>query len=478
MKKNDKISAPLFNALVDFAESHPISFHVPGHKDGTIFSAEGLPFFKNILRLDKTELTGLDDLHAATGIIEEAQQLAADYFQADKTFFLVGGSTVGNLAMILAICQPGDSIIVQRNSHKSILNALELAGARPVFLSPHFDENTGRYAAPSTEAIIEALNCYPDSVGIVLTYPDYFGSTYPLHEIIQAAHKKDIPVLIDEAHGVHFSSSHQFPDSALELGADIVVQSAHKMAPALTMASFLHMHSALIDSQKVAHYLQVLQSSSPSYPMLASLDLARFYLSSLSEEQIKDVLESTERLRNLLNTSKYWEVEQPTKRQDPLKITITGKEGLPMKQVAALFEKEGIYPELATNTQILFLHGLDVFKKWEAVKLALENMEEELKNMPRHATIGSRRIPQTLVKQLVFSYEEMKQKQIKFVSWQEARGEVAAESIIPYPPGIPLVSKGERLTEKTIELVLHMIKQGINFQHTHINQGIKVFVSG
>lgn len=478
MKNNKQTDTPLFNALIRFSASNPISFHVPGHKDGTIFPSSGLPFFEDILRIDKTELSGLDDLHAAEGVIEEAQLLAAEYFQADKTFFLVGGSTAGNLAMILAVCEPGDSIIVQRNSHKSILHALELSGARPIFVSPDFDETAGRYQAPSAEVIIEALTLYPHSKAVVLTYPDYYGHTYSIQKIIEAAHKKRIPVLVDEAHGVHFSASDQFPASAVELGADVVVHSAHKMAPAMTMASFLHIRSNLVASQRVAHYLQVVQSSSPSYPLMASLDLARAYLASLKERDIAQVIQSARRLKDLLGSSLYWNVAESEESVDPLKITITGEHGFHMKKVAGLFEQEGIYPELATDSQILFLHGLVPFTQWLAVEDALKNIEEKLKNMPRRATIESRRIPPIPIQQLVFSYHEMRKRKPTLVSWQKALGKVAAESVIPYPPGIPLIIRGERLTEEKISLILHMLNQGINFQNTHIAQGIEVFPAG
>lgn len=478
MMKDDQQLTPLFDKLVQFSSNNPISFHVPGHKDGKVFPASGLPFFKDILKIDKTELNGLDDLHAADGVINKAQLLAADYFQTDQTFFLVGGSTSGNLAMILAVCGPDDTIIVQRNSHKSIMNALELSGARPVFVSSEFDERTNRYGNPSLEAIKEALAHYPNAKGLVLTYPDYYGKTYYLQEVIDIAHQQSIPVLIDEAHGVHFSSSPQFPPSALELGADVIVHSAHKMAPAMTMASYLHTQSAFISKQRIAHYLQILQSSSPSYPIMASLDLARAYLASLSEKDIHNVVESANLLREKLNNSEFWEVIFPEKAEDPLKITIAGKGRLNMKQVAELFEKEGIFPELATEQHILFLHGLTPFTEWAVITQALENIEQQLKNRPRHATIETRRIPQNRVQQLVFSYQEMRTKQSVFVYWQEAEGKVAAESVIPYPPGIPLILKGERITKEDVSQVEAMVSKGINFQNKHIKQGIEVFLSG
>src|SRR5699024_7214586 len=219
---------------------------------------------QSLLPLDMTELPGLDDLHAPREIIQEAEELAAAFFKAEHTFFLVGGSTVGNLAMLLATCSPGDDVIVQRNCHKSIMNGLELTGAHPIFIAPEYDSEEGRYLAPSINTLREAVKKYPSAKAVVLTYPDYFGKTFPIKEMIDLAHAYHIPVLVDEAHGVHFSVPEQtIPPSSLALGADVVVQSAHKMAPAMTMASFLHIRSTLVQTDQVGHYLQMLQSSSP-----------------------------------------------------------------------------------------------------------------------------------------------------------------------------------------------------------------------
>lgn len=476
MKNNKNKETPLFDALVSFSNNDPISFHVPGHKDGTVFPSPGLPFFKDILKLDKTELAGLDDLHAADGVIQEAQQLASDYFGTDRSFFLVGGTTAGNLAMILTVCGPDDTIIVQRNSHKSIFNALELSGARAVFVSSVFEEEEGRYGGPCLHSVKEALTQYPYAKGLVLTYPDYYGKTYLLQEAINAAHEKNIPVLVDEAHGVHFTASGQLPASALEMGADIVVHSAHKMAPAMTMASFLHIKSNRISTQQIQYYLQIIQSSSPSYPLMASLDLARSYLASLTDKDIAKAIESAENFRRILKRSKHWRVRIPDKADDPFKTTIVAEQGINMKHAATLFEQAHIYPELATDSHILFIHGLAPFTEGEKVMAALEKIEEQLKNTSRHATIESRRLPQASVQPLALSYQEMKKRKIFFVSWQEAAGKVAAEPVIPYPPGIPLICKGERITEEMVIQIMNMLTREINFQNTRIKDGVNVFL--
>ncbi|MUK88097.1 aminotransferase class I/II-fold pyridoxal phosphate-dependent enzyme [Ornithinibacillus sp. L9] len=470
--KNNDYHAPLFHHLSQFINLHPISFHVPGHKNGTIFPDHAKEYFQSVLQLDLTELNGLDDLHAPKGVIAEAEQLASEYFQADHTFFLVGGSTVGNLAMILAVCSPGDKIIVQRNSHKSIMNGLELSGANPIFINPEYDSEVERYHAPSYQTVSQAIHMHPDAKALVLTYPDYFGQTYAIQELIELAHSHGIPVFVDEAHGVHFSLGEPFPPSALVLGADVVVQSAHKMAPAMTMSSYLHMKSNMLSKEAIAHYLQMLQSSSPSYPLMASLDLSRSFLATLSSKSRADIFQSVEQLRNVLQLGTHWKV---LLGDDPLKITLHVNKGISGFEVAQCLENEGIYPELATTNQVLLIHGLGVFDQLEKVEKVIKTINEQLKYEPNHATIDISRLFREPIQELALSHQMMRQMDPIQIPLTKAKGFIAAEAIIPYPPGIPLVAKGERITEAHIEIINQLIEQGATIQHRHIEEGIQVF---
>ncbi|WP_053216976.1 aminotransferase class I/II-fold pyridoxal phosphate-dependent enzyme [Virgibacillus senegalensis] len=464
---------PLFGALQSFSHQHPLSFHVPGHKNGEVFADKGLENFAGLLPLDVTELTGLDDLHAPTGIIKEAQDLAADWFGADETFFLVGGSTAGNLAMMLTAAVLGRKVLVQRNCHKSILNGLELSGVEPVFAAPAYDDEVDRYTAPALETMKQAIDQHPEIGAIVLTYPDYFGTSFDLKAVVEMAHQHHIAVLVDEAHGVHFSLSEKFPVSALDAGADIVVQSAHKMAPAMTMASFLHIKSSIIDRADVAHYLQMIQSSSPSYPLMASLDLARYYLAGVTENKLQSILDSTNRLRMELSSVEGWKVAEIREGvDDPLKITLQVDKCWTGTQVAKLFEEQGIHPELSTDSHILFIHGLAPFQEWVRLKTALEKISGQLKFLPNRDTIGSVKFEQQQVQSLEFSYQTMNRMRKEFLNWTRAEGEIAAQAVIPYPPGIPLLLKGEKITASHIKMINYLIKQGINFQNHHIEQGI------
>ncbi|MDC3414891.1 aminotransferase class I/II-fold pyridoxal phosphate-dependent enzyme [Aquibacillus sp. 3ASR75-11] len=464
--------APLYEALYQFSQGEPISFHVPGHKNGKIFSRQGEALFKHVLSLDVTELTGLDDLHEPTGVIHEAQQLSSDWFGADDTFFLVGGSTVGNLAMILSTSSRGDKVIVQRNCHKSILNGLELAGVKPIFVASIFQKDRNRYVGPSVDQVIKAIKEHPEAKSVILTYPDYFGMVFPLEEIIRIAHSVQMPVLIDEAHGVHFSTHPIFPKSSLELGADIVIQSAHKMAPAMTMGAYLHVRSSLVVKENIAYYLQLLQSSSPSYPILASLDLARHFLANQKVEVIHDVHKSVKKVKNILSNGLFWNILES---DDPLKIILQVNKGYNGREVAYLFEQEKIYPELSTHDQLLFIHGLEPFENWSFLSNAIDNIVERLKLMPNHATIEEIQIPQESIQMLRFSYDDMKNKAVTLRSLDRSIGCVAAEAVVPYPPGIPLIVKGEVVTETHIKAIHFLLDKEINFQNRNIKQGFKTF---
>lgn len=476
---NNKVEqAPLYEKLINISSHSPISFHVPGHKNGKIFPKLGYEKFKQLLSIDLTELTGLDDLHAPSQVIKEAQDLAANWFQSKKTYFLVGGSTVGNLAMILATCSVGDKVIVQRNCHKSILNGLELSGAHPIFMAPVYDERVKRYTTPTYKYIKKAIEDNPKAKAIVLTYPDYFGHTFNLKEVVEFAHSYGIPVLVDEAHGVHFSLGNFFPETALESGADVVVQSAHKMAPAMTMASFLHVNSSYVAPDRIEHFLQMLQSSSPSYPLLASLDLSRLYLQSITKEELEKIQTSVGCLRDKLSESQFWSVLQLVEGEDdPLKITIQISD-FNAREVATLFEKENIYPELTTHNQILFIHGLSPFTEWERLDTSLKKINGQLKSKSKRAKIDEKELYfSSMIQSLTYSYGKMNKMETIFLPWEQIDCHIAAEAIIPYPPGIPIIAKGENITNKHKEVIKYLVEQGTTFQNLSIKKGLKVFLN-
>jgi arginine decarboxylase len=453
---------PLVEALIEFKEENPISFHVPGHKNGML---SGLPSeLRNALRYDFTELEGLDDLHEPTGVIEEAQQKLSLLYGSDRSFFLVNGSTVGNLAMIYATCRAGETVIVQRNAHKSIFHAIELTGARPVFVSPVWDPTTLTAGAVTAVQVGKALKAYPDAKAVILTYPTYYGLTgIELEETIRICHTYDVPVLVDEAHGAHFVVGEPFPRSALDMGADVVVHSAHKTLPAMTMASFLHVRSDFIAVEKVAYYLGMLQSSSPSYLLMASLDDARSYAESYSVEDKKffmeeraAFIEGLELIRGL----------QTVETDDPLKL-ILRVEGYTGFDIQKKLETEGIYGEIADPYQVLFVLPLlktktsfpfeEICKK---IAIAISNLDESDRTIK---TVEVSRLKEGLSR-LVYTSEEIACMELEWVPFEESVGRIAAASIIPYPPGIPLLIAGEIVFEGHVQSLRKLLQIGAKFQ--------------
>ncbi|MEH7118896.1 aminotransferase class I/II-fold pyridoxal phosphate-dependent enzyme [Neobacillus vireti] len=456
---------PLFDALKEHINKNPISFHVPGHKYGRIHTYQQDEFFKGILKIDATELTGLDDLHSPEGPIMEAEELLAELYGTKKSFFLVNGSTVGNLVMIMAACPEDSTVLVQRNCHKSVLNALKLANVRPVFLEPEVNKEWQVAAGISFETVEQAINRYADAKAMILTYPNYYGMVYELKEIIDLAHQYNIPVLVDEAHGPHFIAGEPFPLSALQLGADLVVHSAHKTLPAMTMGSFLHVNSTLVNIEKVKEYLAIFQSSSPSYPIMASLDIARHYLALYDQEDLQELLSEIDSFKKELASIETIKVLTfPKNLGDCLRITVQSRCGLSGFELQKRFEKFGIYSELADPYNVLFI--LPLLKKGQTyplhetvgkIKRALDGFTFE--DMREDAYSGDQRISE-----LAISYREMDEQSVKQVQIDKALGLICAEPIIPYPPGIPLLLKGETITNSKLLQLKRLLQTGARFQ--------------
>jgi arginine/lysine/ornithine decarboxylase len=476
---NTQLKKPLYEALTEHVNKKPISFHVPGHKYGEMAPTDANYFFEQILKIDATELTGLDDLHSPEGAILEAERLLAELYHTKKSFFLVNGSTVGNLAMIMAACSEDDLVLVQRNCHKSVLNALRLAKVRPIFLEPEYNQEWKIASGVSMETVEQAVALYRGVKAIVLTYPNYYGMTYDLQSIIHLAHDHHIPVLVDEAHGPHFIIGKSVPPSALQLGADIVVHSAHKTLPAMTMGSFLHVNSNQVNLEQVKEYLEMFQSSSPSYPIMASLDIARHYLATYEHTDLSFLLTEIQHFKEALaNINAIKVLDFPSNHGDILKITIQTRCELSGFELQQRFEEFGIYTELADPYNVLFI--LPLLKNGQNYRLA--EVAEKLKK----ALIGLRlcevkevyHMGGQKISELAIPYKEMTELAIEEVEIANASGTICAESIIPYPPGIPLLIKGERITEEKQNQLYHLLHSGARFQGGSLlkNGLIKAFV--
>lgn len=460
----NQTNRPLVRALQLLQEQNPVSFHVPGHKHGHL---SNLPSeMQASLSFDFTELTGLDDLHEAEGVIREAESLLSSLYQSNRSFFLINGSTVGNLAMIYAACQADDTIIVQRNAHKSVFHAIELTGARPVLISPQWDAHTRTPGVLTPDQVERALAAHPHAKAIVLTYPTYYGiAGERLGEIIDLCHSRSVPVLVDEAHGAHFIIGEPFPHSAIEMGADVVVHSAHKTLPAMTMGSFLHVRSKLISEKKIAHYLQMLQSSSPSYIIMASLDDARAYAASYKGNDKRKFMELRSSFIQELKEINHLEIVET---DDPLKLLIRA-EGHSGFALQAALEAEGIYVELADPYQVLFIVPLwneqsaPPLQAWKEKMVAAVTNLGKVEEPPISISLAAWPAG---ISTLAYPPSALPDMETEWISMDEAEGRIAAASVIPYPPGIPLLIKGEEIKESHIQALSALTKAGARFQGT------------
>ncbi|QIW78400.1 aminotransferase class I/II-fold pyridoxal phosphate-dependent enzyme [Bacillus tequilensis] len=466
------MNTPLYKALIQHARRNSHSFHVPGHHNGDVFFDDAKSIFDPLLTIDVTELSGLDDLHHPSGVIKEAQELVSQLYGSAESFFLVNGTTVGNLAMILSVCEPGGPILVQRNCHKSVFHAVDLAGAEPVYLAPDIDKAMHVPTHVPLDTIKEALAAYPHAKGLVLTNPTYYGHSADLTEIISEAHHYGIPVLVDEAHGAHFVLEEPFPVSALKMGADIVVQSAHKTLPAMTMGSYLHIGKGCrVNRDRVADYLKRLQSSSPSYPIMASLDIARAYVQRIIEEQkLPDIMQRIQSLKQTFDSLTNAEAVKPADPRmttDPLKLTIRSKRGHSGYTLQNILERANIFTELADENQVLLVLPLGGARRINAE--TMKSIDEEIEKTPPDQMFVSAEWGAQPVTVLPYQKKVLHTFKKEYVDFNEAAGRLNAEDIIPYPPGIPMVMAGERITKESVEKLSRLISM-----KTHVQGNMKI----
>lgn len=454
---------PLYDALVHHAKQRARSFHVPGHKNGTVFSEKAQKYFHSLLLLDLTELSGLDDLHHPQGPIAEAQVLLAEFYGSDRSYFLVGGSTVGNLAMLLSVCGQGDTVLIQRNCHQSVINALDLAGAQPVFVAPMIDEESALATAPSLDTVRKALESYPQAKALLLTHPNYYGMAANLGPLIEEAHSYEVPVLVDEAHGAHFVLEAPFPQSSLACGADAVVQSAHKTLPAMTMGAFLHTNGPCLSRQRLEKNLQRLQSSSPSYPIMASLDLARNFLENLPKEELhiigRDIKKVRHRLQQFPQLSVLAGPSTAYAALDPLKITVQTRGSLSGFELQQRLQKQGVYPELADPYHVLLVMPLARFEETDALMAAIEKALDGVHAGEAPPCPHPLEMPP--LSQPVRLDEELSTLRVPL---EETAGLVCAQEVTPYPPGVPLLLEGETISASQITALYDWAKAGGGFQ--------------
>lgn len=464
---------PLFSGVVNHAKKDPIQFHIPGHKKGKAMDPEFRQFIgDNALSIDLINIEPLDDLHHPHGIIKEAQQLAAEAFGADHTFFSVQGTSGAIMTMIMSVCGPNDKIIVPRNVHKSIMSAIVFSGATPIFIRPEIDKNLGISHGITTSAVQKALEQHPDAKGLLVINPTYFGISANLKEIVDLAHSYDIPVLVDEAHGVHIHFHDALPLSAMQAGADMAATSVHKLGGSLTQSSILNVRDGLVSPQRVQSIISMLTTTSTSYLLLSSLDVARKRLATKGFELIeraitlaKDAQKAINQIPGLYCAGEDILGTEATYDYDPTKLIISVKElGITGYQAELwLREHYNLEVELSDLYNILCIIS---FGDSEVETNTLINALQELSNTYCDTPCAKQEhhiyIPDIPV--LAMSPRDAFYSETELVPFHESVGRIIAEFIMVYPPGIPILIPGEIITDDNLHYIEENLRVGLPVQ--------------
>ncbi|AFY43519.1 aminotransferase class I/II-fold pyridoxal phosphate-dependent enzyme [Nostoc sp. PCC 7107] len=449
----DQKEAPLLDAIKRCTVKSHTPFYTPGHKRGQGISPVLADLLgEKLFRADLTELAELDSLFSPQGVIRAAQTLAAEAFGASQTWFLVNGSTCGIEAAILATCGTGDKIILPRNVHSSAIAGLILSGAIPIFINPEYDPVFDIAHSITPNTLEAALQQHPDTKAVLTVYPTYYGVCGDLAAIAHITHQYNIPLLVDEAHGAHFAFHSELPTSALAAGADLTVQSIHKVLGAMTQASMLHIQGERIDSDRISKALQLVQSTSPSYILLASLDAARQQMALDGEQLMSRTLQLADIARTKISQLTGLSVLQPQlspgfRELDQTRLTIkVSKLGL------TGFEAEEILDEkLGVTAEFSSLHNLTFI-------ISLGNTVNDIQqliqgfNLLSEKYLCNRVIIKPALGQNFAEYTmQISPRDAFFASSEtlpieQTSDRICAEIVCPYPPGIPVLMPGEIIT--------------------------------
>lgn len=457
--------------MVALAEHRKVSFHTPGHKSGKGISTRFRKFVgSKIFAIDLTTLDEVDSLHKPQGVIKDAQTLAALAYGADRSFFLLNGTTGGNHAMILATCNPNDTVLVSRNAHKSVLAGLIFSGAQPIFFDTEIDRNFNIPLNVTYETTVAAIDAHPHAKTLFLTSPNYYGVCADIMRIIAYAHQKGLIVLVDEAHGPHLHFHPDLPRSAMSAGADMAVQSTHKIIGGMTQASMLHAQGTRVDMTTLAAVLRFVQTTSPSYILMASLDLARMQMATEGKKLLDKTIRLAEEARHQINQipglfciGQAHLVRETTRWDlDVTKLTICvsglGLSGYEASKI--LNNRYNIQVEMADATHILVIVSIGDRRE------DLHRLVDSLRQMSKE---DSRQVRPLFMEEIslppVGGIARMTPRLAFFASYQylpldQACGAVSSEIVTVYPPGIPLLIPGEVVTSEIVAYIQTMDKWG------------------
>ena len=453
--------APLLEELLKYKSENNLILSMPGNKSGKGFLRDelGKRLKDSLGELDITEVDPLDNLHNPEGVIKEAQELLAKTYKVKKAYFLVNGSSSGNLAAIFSAFKEGEEVLVERNCHKSIYNALILRKLKVIYIDAVVDNNLGIFLPPKEDEINNALRKAKDPKGIILTNPNYFGIYYDLEKTIEKLRKEGLKVIIDSAHGAHFGFNEKLPKSMATLG-DYVVVSAHKTLPSLTQGAFLLVNSM---DDSIEFYLKAFMTTSPSYLIMASLDYSRYYLDNYAKEDYDNLIERAEKYRkdiNLLN--KVYIVSNKDIEEnyniDKSRYLMTVEEGYSGHKLLEYLRSKKIQSEMSfSRGVVLILSPSNTDKDFQKIYSAIKELNMDILKTEESIVEFSKSYP----KKVLEPYEVFNFK-YKYMNLKESIDKVSKEFIVPYPPGIPVVCPGEKITSEVIDILMSYINNNLS----------------
>lgn len=469
-QRDNGLRAPIAEAMKAYAADGARAYHTPGHKQGL----GAYPLLKALvteegLREEVSLMEELDDLHEPTMCIKEAQEMAAALYGADQAFFMINGTTGAIHTMLMGALAPGDTVLVPRNAHRSVIGGIILAGARPVFLQPEIDERLGIAMGLTEETVARAIALHPEAKALVCVYPTYYGVTYGLEAIAKLVHAHGMLLLVDEAHGPHLRFSDDLPPQAIDCGADMAAQSTHKILGAMTQASMLLTSGPRVSRERVREAASLLQSTSPNQLLLASLDIARLQMAEDGRETVGNAVRLAEKLRCAINEidglwsfgPEYTDYPGAT-GLDTTKITVQVTDlGLSGVEAESILRHEyKVQCELSDARNLLFiLSYADGEEQADYLLEALQGLARD----HRRATVAASAVAAGVP---AVPAQGMTPREAFFapkgsVPFGEAEGRIAAEQVMFYPPGIPILCPGDIIDAASLHYIRAMQSLGL-----------------
>jgi arginine/lysine/ornithine decarboxylase len=462
--KESHSKAPIYEALMEYKKARVVPFDVPGHKQGRGNAMLREFLGEQCLSVDVNSMKPLDNLCHPVSVIKEAEELAADAFGSKYAFLMVNGTSSSVQAMVMSVCKKGEKIIMPRNVHRSAINALVISGAVPVYINPGVNKELGIPLGMSVEEIKKAIKENPDAKAVLVNNPTYYGICSNLKEITKIAHENGMYVLVDEAHGTHFYFGENMPVSAIEAGADMAAISMHKTGGSLTQSSFLLLNCDLHVGY-VRQIINLTQTTSGSYLLMSSLDLARRDLVLHGKEIFKKVMELAEYAREEINKiggyytfSKELIDGDTVYDFDSTKLSIftrgIGLAGIEVYDI--LRDDYGIQIEFGDIANILAI--ISVGDK----KLSLERLIASLSEIKRLYSKDKAGMfdHEYINPEVVLTPQDAFYSSKVSVPINESDGKTCAEFVMCYPPGIPILAPGERITKEILEYIEYAKKKG------------------